>query len=424
MNRRNIAPPAFIVTILFVLMVASHGPVLAAANVSLEPPMGETVYNAPDPLPAGNHGDLIWATEIKTDVANARAWKVLYLSTDVHDTPVAVSGVVVAPKGTGPVGGRPVVSFAHGTTGIARQCAPSLVENPAKDSTFYSFPDSADNIDCGVPALTKMIAAGYVVAATDYQGLGTSGVHQYLVGPTEARNVLDAATAAQQIPQSEGGRRTVVLGWSQGGQASIWASQIADYSAATIELLGAVSLAPVNALEQAKIEDALVKAGKTLPTMTGAETLMSQYAMTKTFPELKLADILTPLGIEYINAAAPNQCNKHLGTSLDYIVGWKGAVSRKDMQDQAAWFKRIEEMALGNMPAKTPISVHQGDDDPIIYPAATDAYVQKACASGTVVSYKRYPKTDHLRVPGVAEADYLPWIADRFEGKRAPSTCK
>ncbi len=99
-----------------------------------------------------------------------------------------------------------------------------------------------------------MIAAGYVVTATDYSGLGAPGFHQYLVVPTAARNALDAVVAAQQIPEARAGKQAVVFGWSEGGQAAIWAGQIADYVADSAKILGAAALAPVNALEQARLK--------------------------------------------------------------------------------------------------------------------------------------------------------------------------
>jgi pimeloyl-ACP methyl ester carboxylesterase len=387
-------------------------------------PKGKTVYDAPDPLPPGKHGNLIWATEIKTEIPGARAWKVLYRSTDIHYVAAPVSGLVIAPKGKAPANGRPVVSWAHGTTGIARNCAPSMVENPAKDATFYMLPDSPDRMNSGVPGLAQMIAAGYVVAATDYNGLGAPGFHQYMIGPTAARNVLDVAVAAQHIPQAGAGKRVVVLGWSQGGQASVWAAQLADYVAGLTEVLGAVALAPVNALEQIKIQKQMVAEGKKLPGITSSETIMAWYAMSATFHELQLSDVLTPFGIDFIKESAKCQCSHHMGASLGYMQAWKGPATRPDSQNQEAWLKRIEQMALGNVPTQVPIAVYQGDDDPEIYPAATEAYVKKACASGTTISYSHYADTDHLRIPVRSQADFLSWIADRFAGKPAPSTCK
>jgi pimeloyl-ACP methyl ester carboxylesterase len=396
----------------------------AAERSAPEVPAGKTVYDAPDPLPPGKHGDLIWAAEIKTGVPGARAWKVLYRSTDIHDAAMPVSGMVIAPKGGALAAGRPVVTYAHGTTGMNRDCGISRVDDPAKDATFYFLPNSPDTMDCGIPGLTEMIAAGYVVAATDYQGLGAPGFHQYLVGPTAARNVLDIAVAAQQIPQADAGKRVVALGWSQGGQASIWAAQLADYAAGSAEILGAAAIAPVNALEQGKIEDEMRAQGKKLPMMMTAETTMAQYALSETFPELKLSDVLTPFGIEFIREASRIQGSKHLGQALNYMEAWKGPATRPDPQNQEAWLKRLEQLALGYIPAKVPIAVYQGDDDTIIFPAATEAYVKKARAAGTAVSYKRYANTDHLRAVIESKDDFLGWIADRFAGKPAPSNDK
>lgn len=409
--------------VFFIVFLSSNGALAGETSIP-GVPGGKAVYDAPDPLPPGKHGDLIWATEIKTDVPGARAWKVLYRSTDIHDVAVPVSGMVIAPIGKAPADGRPVVSWAHGTTGIARNCAPSMVDNPAKDASFYFFPFSSDRFNSGVPALSQMIAVGYVVVATDYNGLGTPGLHQYMIGPTAARNVLDAAVAAQYIPQASAGKQVVVLGWSQGGQAAVWAGQLADYVAGLTKVRGVAALAPVNALEQSKIAAQLVAAGKKLPGITSAETLMAQYAMASTFPELQLSDVLTPFGIDYIKDSAKCQCNHHMGASFAYMQAWKGPATRPDPQNKEAWLKRIEQMALGNVPAQVPIAVYQGDDDPEVFPAATEAYVKKACASGATISYNHYAGTDHARIPIDAQADFLKWVADRFAGKAAPSSCK
>ena len=168
----------------------------------------------------------------------------------------------------------------------------------------------------------------------------------------------------------------------------------------------------------------MIAEGKKLPPMTTVETIMAQYAMTVTFPELKLSDVLTPFGIDFIKEASKCQCSKHMGQALDYMQSWKGTATRPDPQNQEAWLKRLEQMALGNVPARVPVAVYQGDEDPAIFPAATEAYVKKACASGATISYTHYADTDHLRAVVKSQGDYLNWIADRFAGKPAPSSCK
>jgi hypothetical protein len=67
----------------------------------------------------------------------ARAVRILYHSLSADGGDVATSGVVLVPAGTPPPGGWPVIAWAHGTTGVARMCAPSL----QKPTTDKSTPD-------------------------------------------------------------------------------------------------------------------------------------------------------------------------------------------------------------------------------------------------------------------------------------------
>ena len=108
----------------------------------------------------------------------------LYHSTDVSGHDVAVSGQLVVPRGTPPVGGWPVVSWAHGTSGIADRCTPSQHD-------FWDRENAQE--------VRTFVDAGYAVAATDYPGLGTPGIHPYLVGADEGNAVVDVVTAAHHL---------------------------------------------------------------------------------------------------------------------------------------------------------------------------------------------------------------------------------
>ena len=135
-------------------------------------PAGAAFYTPPSPIPGKRHGDLIWS----------RGKLVLFRSNAVSGAPIAVSGTVALPKGKAPKGGWPVITWAHGTTGIADQCAPSRLNVPATS-----------------PLQDRWLKAGYAVVNTDYEGLGTPGVHPYLIGTSEGRGVLDIVRAAQQL---------------------------------------------------------------------------------------------------------------------------------------------------------------------------------------------------------------------------------
>jgi hypothetical protein len=63
--------------------------------------------------------------------------------------------------------------------------------------------------------LRVMVDRGYIVAATDYPGLGTPQTHPYLVGVSERRAVLNLARAAREPPA----HRQVLASRSGGARA-------------------------------------------------------------------------------------------------------------------------------------------------------------------------------------------------------------
>src|SRR5438034_10288276 len=114
---------------------ALAAPPAAAATTA---PAGPAFYTPPKRLLAGSHGSVIWARAIRSPLAAAgKAYLVLYRSRSLGGKPIAVSGVVETPRRRPPARGWPVVSWAHGTTGIADACAPSRA--PAFSS--YVSPD-------------------------------------------------------------------------------------------------------------------------------------------------------------------------------------------------------------------------------------------------------------------------------------------
>ncbi len=183
-------------------------------------------------IPARN-GTLIWNKKTTTVAGAGRTDFVLYSSRSFPgNRPVAVSGTFSVPEGTPPAGGWPVISWAHGTTGIADQCAPSRLIGSAD----YYGSESTELIE-------GWLDQGYAVLKTDYEGLGTPGVHPYLIGISEARGVLDIVRAARTA-NSKLSREVVITGHSQGAHAALFAAQEAPKWAAEFNHLGTVPYAP------------------------------------------------------------------------------------------------------------------------------------------------------------------------------------
>src|SRR5690606_11859805 len=123
------------------------------------------------------------------------------------------------------------------TTGIARPCAPSNTADPLK----------------GIPDMTGALEQGWVIALTDYPGLGTPSPHPYLVGESEGRAVLDSVRAVHALDDELGlgvdlDDRYAIWGHSQGGQAALFAGQLAADYLGDHPLVGVAALAPATKL--------------------------------------------------------------------------------------------------------------------------------------------------------------------------------
>lgn len=198
----------------------------------------------------GKLGAIIKREKVATPVPNAGAWRIAYISSDMTGKKTIVTGLIVAPLGEIPREGRPVLSWAHGTTGTAQYCGPSQLLNPAVPLNEYFLESGNSWTDYGIPALAEFIKAGYVIVATDYQGLGGGGRHQYQLSATQARDSIDAIRAAGNLTEAGASKKAIIYGWSQGAGAAIVAASSTDYLNQTgtafdgIELVGAVAMAP------------------------------------------------------------------------------------------------------------------------------------------------------------------------------------
>ena len=132
----------------------------------------------PRPLPHTGAGTLLKSERLSVTGLHGVAYRVMYLSESVTNKPVAGDRARRRPRPAAPTGGYPVVTWGHGTNGMADQCTPSL--DPTSD----------------VPLANDLLDQGWEVTASDYQGEGTPGILPYLVGVSAARNTIDIVRAA------------------------------------------------------------------------------------------------------------------------------------------------------------------------------------------------------------------------------------
>ena len=248
--------------------VAATAMLLPSASMAktFKAPSGNAFYTASAGQIAGAPGTMIWSRTIKTKaVALSQASKtllVLYRSTALNGDPIAVSGTIDVPKGKAPKGGWKMISWAHGTTGMADVCAPSRnsSNSPAKD--YISYTDATYN---------AWLKKGYAILRTDYEGLGTPGHHPYLIGHSEGRGVIDIARAAYGTKSLHMAKKWLIAGHSQGGQSSLFAAADATARAPQLELKGVVAFAPASHIYQQK---SLLGVLKNPSPLTGLATMI------------------------------------------------------------------------------------------------------------------------------------------------------
>jgi pimeloyl-ACP methyl ester carboxylesterase len=405
---RAVTTPTCVVIAL--LGTTACGSVRRATEDVFEHQPSKTFFAVPKPLHLAPPGTIIRRRRLLGAIDGAIAWRVLYHSRDASGHDIAVSGIVVAPTGPAPNGGRPIVSWAHPTTGTATKCAPSTGVDP-----FIT-----------VEGLRDLVADGYVVAATDYSGMGATGPPSYLIGVTEANNVLDAAIAAHAIPDAGASNQVLLWGHSQGGQAVLFAAQRARAHAPELKIIGVAAAAPAVELGQLLDNDIHDEIGVILAAYA-INAYATVYARTTATgsdaPSAQLTTILTSAGataVPKIAMLCSLPLTKPLTRLADPLVGRFLRANPAAVEPWASWL--VENTPTGAGIA-APVFIAQGTDDTVVTPSTTAAFARKLCANGTPVTYDSIKKTGHALVALRAVGAVRAWFADLLAHRTIRSRC-
>jgi hypothetical protein len=349
-------------------------------------------YDTPVPFTAGRAGELI-RSEPFDDYAlplEVSAVRILYHSRSAAGTDVAVSGVVLIPEGRPPAGGWPVIAWAHGFSGVARQCAPSLMRN-----VYYG------------PFLSMYVGLGYAVVATDYAGLGTNFRHAAMDMQSNATDVINSIPAAcAALPQL--GARWLALGDSEGGLAAAAVAELENQSGDS-NYLGSVSVSGIASEREIYAHLAQESSGNKLAALA--------YGINTIYPQCKVEDILTEKALALY---------KQMDDSCDAASG-SLRFSATEML-KSSWLqnefvdKFFSRNAVGDKPAGAPLLVLTGGMDPDLSRATGDA-MARLCKQKDRVLYYNYPDLDPQSLLEASVREQITWIQARFAGKSAPRNC-
>lgn len=397
------ALPAGALSPLFTPPAQAAAAVTAAAGTAQNcssAPAGDAFYTPPNPLPSGQHGDIIWCRPVTSPAAGASAWQILYLSTTVTGAPMAVSGTVLVPTAAAQ-GTRPITAYAPGTQGWGDQCAPS------REMASNSFDEQF--------AVNNLLAKGWAVAVTDYPGLGTPGDEQYTVGVSEGHAVLDVLRAATLLPGAglSGSAKMAIEGYSQGGGAAGWAAQLQPSYAPGLQLTGvAMGGTPANLQAVSANID-----GSAFFAFLGGAAIGFNAA----YPSLALSGELTTKGQNAL-AQLATMCQipalaRFAGKKIeDYTVGGINPIT------QPQWEAVLGDNNLGAMKPQVPLLQYHGLIDEVIPYSVESTLHSQYCAMGVTTKLSGYPG-DHVLTQVEAQGEVVNWLGARLAGTPAPSNC-
>ncbi|MEQ6896771.1 lipase family protein [Microbacterium sp. KR10-403] len=371
-------------------------------------PVVDAFYDPPATLPSG-HGELIRTAPYGGTIPpGATVTRILYSTTDAHGQTVAASALVIVPEEEIQLTPHPVVLWNHGTTGVARGCAPSLTDNAA---TKWA-----------IPGLDRALAHGWMVVAPDYAGQGTPGVFPYLIGQGEGRSALDAVVAAEKLPHVWASDDVVVWGHSQGGHAALWASRLAKKYTPDLNVLGTAALAPAGD-PLALARD--LTAGFASPELT-VLTAWVLVPYSETYPDVRLADYVSP-GTRAIVRELAQRCPSEPALMVSVLaalgISEHQTLYIGDLTAGNLGRRLGENTAMGTWPA--PLLIQWGADDEVIPTSQQVAYVTRLCKAGNDVEWVEYPVTHHQDIlqPGSqAISKLLDWTGGLFAHRAAPTS--
>ena len=318
----------------------------------------------------------------------------MYQSKTLNGTLVPVSGFILWPYAARPHhGGYPFITWAHGTSGSSKECAPSNIQN-----LWYNF-----------QGLYELAIHGYVVVATDYAGLGVSKdalgksiIHEYTTGPAQANDLYYSVLAAQQaFPILS--KEFVAMGHSEGGGAA-WAFAETLAAEPLTGYLGTVALSPFTRVLDLPPEEPIIP----------AILLFLVPNLQRNFGPFAPEEIFTSEGLQSLKTLDQlNGCT----TIMYQLVG--PDLLKPGWQNNTSIQRYQEAAANGRKPLNGPLLIIQGGADPIIHPptveAAINDTVQKIPSSQ--IEFHLLPNVTHTPTMYAGFTIYLEWINSRFAGE-------
>jgi len=390
-----------LVAVVLALGLAAAALPAATAGASKPPPGLPAFYAVPSHWRSTKPGTYLKSAKVAVSGLNGMVWRVMYVSQADKGKPVPVTGYVVVPTGSAPVGGWPVVAWDHGTNGMADPCAPSLAIGTS---------------DIPTAIMNAFLAKGWAFVASDYQGEGTPGIMPYIVGAAAAEDTINLVRAALKVPGAHTSTTWVDWGHSEGGQTAMFVDYLGSAFEKGLHLEGVVAGAPPS---QLGLIDGFLKSSP-----FAFYILMVGFGFHAYYGSAAPLDpVLSKVGQKLVadvttDVRNPRECTSLLASAVGAYVkaGKIGELQVADPYTVPAWKKLLNENDPGQFTTASPVPllIIQGGSDEQIPVVTTSILYTHLCGLGQVAQRWVYPGQSHAGVIAPSFNDMVQWISDRF----------
>ncbi|NUT36071.1 MAG: hypothetical protein HOV79_23695 [Hamadaea sp.] len=316
-----------------------------------------------------------------------RAWRLSYLSTSWSGHPTAVSGTVSLPAGAAPAGGWPVVSFGPGFNGTPDQCAASQIGTPP----------------FARPLGEALLRAGYAVATTDYEGIGSRGESSVVHGPAEAYAMVDIVRAARRIAPVS--RSWAAVGYSLGGHGALWTGSLADSYAPSLRHVGTIAISPTTQwrLQFAAVRDPAAPVNPAVPYLGRTLPVTNPGVFHP-------ADWFTSQGLNLVDLAG-RACIGDMAAALTGLTMADVFTDPAAAMDQFTTLFAAHEIPIRHYPRPVRLAHGTADQLPAVL---TEITAGQLAAAGTDATYTPIPGADHFTVLAQVAPQVVTWLDDLF----------
>ncbi|CAG8954099.1 hypothetical protein HYFRA_00009203 [Hymenoscyphus fraxineus] len=318
--------------------------------------------------------------------------RIVYQSKTLSGENVPVAAFILwphAPRSTND--GYQVVAWAHGTSGISPNSAPSHTKN-----LWQHFN--------GPYALALQ---GHVVVGTDYAGMGVSVTaagkpikFEYLGFPSHANDVIYSVQAAQNaFPELS--KSFVVTGHSQGG-GTAWAVAQRQFHEPVEGYLGSIAFSPITDFTAEPEPFGSIMGAAATPAIEAA------------FPDFNRADVLTEVAV--VRLGLIQEADGGLATALTLLAGIQ--LTKPGWTENSSVKKFLSVTSNGRKPISGPLLVIHGDlDTRVSFEVAEEAVEETAMMFPDAdIEFLHLEGVNHESAMVSVQWEWMDWIQRRFEG--------